>query len=149
MTAHPHPDPGLILRLRTALEAAPRVRLAVLFGSSVSGRMRPDSDVDVAILTAELDPDDAFEAMLNRELTLAARTDVDLIRIDRASTLLKRQIATGGVLLVPPEIIFRQRFKPDQTMIRLKFHNCTQFDGIDQWFSVCFERGRAVAIERL
>jgi predicted nucleotidyltransferase len=72
MTGHPHPDPDLIVRLRTAIGAAPRVRLAVLFGSSVSGRTRPDSDVDVAILTSEFDPDDSFEVTLSRELTLAA-----------------------------------------------------------------------------
>jgi predicted nucleotidyltransferase len=100
MTGHPHPDPDLIVRLRTAIGAAPRVRLAVLFGSSVSGRTRPDSDVDVAILTCEFDPDDSFEVTLSRELTLAARTEVDLIRLENASTVLKWQIATGGVLLV-------------------------------------------------
>ena len=76
------------------------VRLAILFGSAVSGRTRPDSDVDVAILTGRLEPDDSFEVTLGRDLTLAARTEVDLIRLEHASTVLKWQIATGGVLLV-------------------------------------------------
>jgi predicted nucleotidyltransferase len=100
MIAPLHPDPDLVARLRAVLCTYPPVRLAILFGSAVSGRTRPDSDVDVAILTGEVEPDDSLEVMLSRELTLAARTDVDLIRIENASTLLKWQIATGGVLLV-------------------------------------------------
>ena len=100
MIAPPHPDPDLVARLRAALRGCAPVRLAILFGSAVSGRTRPDSDVDVAILTGRSEPDDSFEVTLSRELTLAARTEVDLIRLEHASTVLKWQIATGGVLLV-------------------------------------------------
>jgi uncharacterized protein len=100
MIERPHPDPDLILRLRAALLAGPPVRLAMLFGSAASGRTRPDSDVDVAILMCESGTGDAPELRLSRALTLAARAEVDLIRIETASTLLKWQIATGGVLLV-------------------------------------------------
>jgi uncharacterized protein len=100
MIEQPPRDPDLIVRLRTALETGPPVRLAVLFGSAASGRTRPDSDVDVAILLGESDPAEPLELALSRTLTLAAGTEVDLIRIERASTLLKWQIATNGVLLV-------------------------------------------------
>jgi predicted nucleotidyltransferase len=100
MIAPSHPDPDLVARLRAALRRCPPVRLAILFGSSISRRTRPDSDVDVAILTGDVEPDYLLEVTLSRELTLAARTEVDLIRIENASTLLKWQIATGGVLLV-------------------------------------------------
>ena len=100
MIVQPYHDPDLIVRLRGALQTGPPVRLAVLFGSAASGRTRPDSDVDVAILIRWSDPAEPLEPTLSRNLTLAAGAEVDLIRIERASTLLKWQIATKGVLLV-------------------------------------------------
>ena len=40
----------LVERLAAPLGAGPPVRLAVLFGSAATGAVRPDSDVDVAVL---------------------------------------------------------------------------------------------------
>ncbi len=106
-------SPGLVERLQTALRKGPPVRLAVLFGSTVRGGTRPDSDVDVAILPVEPGLDDPDELALARELTLAARAEVDLVRLDTASTLLKWQVATTGVPLTeisPGEFVkFRAR----------------------------------------
>lgn len=93
-------DPALVARLRAALGARPRLLLAVLFGSASSGRDRADSDIDVAILAGPGGLDDPSELSLSRALALAGRANVDLIRIERASTLLRWQIATTGVLLV-------------------------------------------------
>ncbi len=91
--------PDLVERLQAVLRQGPPVRLAVLFGSTVRGGTRPDSDVDVAILPAGAGLDDEDELALARELTLAARAEVDLVRLDTASTLLKWQVATTGVPL--------------------------------------------------
>lgn len=46
-----------VSRLRAALATgdAPRLRLALLFGSSARGTPRPDSDLDVAIVPADGD----------------------------------------------------------------------------------------------
>jgi predicted nucleotidyltransferase len=93
-------DLVLAERLQKALNTVPLLRLAVLFGSAASGRNRTDSDVDLAILLREPDLDEPTELALARELTLAARTEVDLIRLDTASTLLKWQVATKGIALV-------------------------------------------------
>jgi predicted nucleotidyltransferase len=92
-------DPALVSRLQQALSSSPLVRLAVLFGSAAHGMNRAESDVDVAILATEADFDDSTEAALSRRLALAARAEVDLIRIEGASTLLRWQIATKGVVL--------------------------------------------------
>ena len=91
--------PELLERLQTALRGGPPVRLAVLFGSTVRAQIRPDSDVDIAILPDQSGLDDEDELSLARELTLAARAEVDLVRLDTASTLLKWQIATTGIPL--------------------------------------------------
>lgn len=75
------------------------IRLAVLFGSAASGRARPDSDVDVAVL-GEPELDAAAESRLTRTLSLATGRNVDLIRLPCASTLLKWQVASKGIPLV-------------------------------------------------
>ncbi len=90
----------LVGRLRAVLEKGPPLRLAILFGSAARGRSRLDSDVDVAVLVPESTLDDAGERTLGRELALAAGAELDLFRLERASTLLKWQIATTGVPLV-------------------------------------------------
>lgn len=91
-------DPILIARLRTALDGVGGIRLAVLFGSAASGRTRPDSDVDVAVL-GEHELDTGAESRLTQTLSLAAGRNVDLIRLQRASTLLKWQVASKGIPL--------------------------------------------------
>jgi uncharacterized protein len=91
-------DSGLIERLEAVLRRRP-VRLAVLFGSVASGKSRRESDVDVAILESEGDGGKDDQLTLTGELALAADADIDLVRIETASTLLKWQIATKGVLI--------------------------------------------------
>ena len=92
-------DPVLIARLGAVLRAGPPLRLAVLFGSAAVGRRRPDSDVDVAILTADpIDADRARDFIV--DLARAAEADVDLVDIDQAPTLLKWRIAVHGVPIV-------------------------------------------------
>jgi predicted nucleotidyltransferase len=91
-------DPELIAKLRGVFGAAPPLRLAVLFGSAALGRRRPDSDLDVAILT-----DGPLESDRTRDLIAdlagAADADVDLVSIDQAPTLLKWRIAVDGIPL--------------------------------------------------
>ena len=94
------PDPILVARLQSALRAAAPIGLAVLFGSTASGSNRPGSDIDVAILAGPTDVDESSELALSRALALAGRANVDLIRIERASTLLRWRIATMGVPLL-------------------------------------------------
>lgn len=88
----------LIETIRRVLADGPPLRLAVLFGSFATGRARLDSDVDIAILPYK-------DVALSVELDLAAQLsrvlarEVDLVRIDRASTLVQWQIARDGVLI--------------------------------------------------
>jgi predicted nucleotidyltransferase len=78
---------------------AGRVRLALVFGSWAKGQERADSDVDIAIGPIE---DLSLDAELGLAvlLTRALGRDVDLVRLDRASTLLRWEIARHGVVLV-------------------------------------------------
>lgn len=79
----------------------PRLKLAIRFGSTVEGRARSDSDVDIAVLA-------------ERELTLAEQSEVvaalaqrfqfpedriDLVDLQNASPLLQHEVAEKGELL--------------------------------------------------
>ena len=86
--------------LRSVLTDCSLVRLAILFGSHARDAARPGSDIDVGIiphdpqlaLTAELD--------LHARLERACGSPIDLVRLDRASTLLRWEAAVNSVVLV-------------------------------------------------
>jgi len=66
--------------LREALRGRQDVHLAVLFGSRARGRrVRPDSDVDIAVLGEE----DLDLLALGRDLSLATHHEVDVVNLAR------------------------------------------------------------------
>ena len=86
----------VIENLTRILEQAPRVRLAVLFGSAVKRTRRSDSDVDVGVSLergSDLSP-------LGVTLERAAGRPVDLVWLDTAPPLLRFEIACSGLVLV-------------------------------------------------
>lgn len=82
-------------RLLEVLAHFPGVTLAVLFGSSATGRQRPDSDLDIAVAASQ--PLTAAEKMALVE-ALAERTGrpVDLIDLKVAAGPLLGQIVRHG-----------------------------------------------------
>ncbi|HKY39680.1 MAG TPA: nucleotidyltransferase domain-containing protein [Polyangiaceae bacterium] len=97
--------------LKAALASGPRLRLAIVFGSGASGRMHQASDIDIAII-----PEDATlllreELRLQVELTRVAGRNVDLVRLDRAPTLVRYQVAKHGVALFESGPFEAARFK--------------------------------------
>jgi predicted nucleotidyltransferase len=104
-----------------ALRSGPPVRLAILFGSTARGTQRIDSDIDIGIVPK--DP----ELPLNEELTLQTELgrvsgrQVDLVRLDRASTLLRWQVVRYGRALVEAEPFAAARFTADTVAEYLDF----------------------------
>jgi predicted nucleotidyltransferase len=98
------PDPALVAGLRAALPREPRLRLAVLFGSAARGALRPDSDVDVGIVPYDANLTLAAELDLQTRLSAACGREAEIVRLDRATTLLRWQAALHGVPLLsdPP-----------------------------------------------
>lgn len=90
----------LIDEARGTLEAGPPLRLAVLFGSFAKQRARADSDLDIAILPR--DETLSLRAELELAAQLSSRTgrEIDLVRLDRATMLLRWEIAKHGILLI-------------------------------------------------
>jgi predicted nucleotidyltransferase len=71
----------------------------MLFGSAAAGEMRRESDVDIAILPEDPNLPLAMELRLQADLARVCQRDVNLVRLDRASTLVLWQIAKHGVVL--------------------------------------------------
>jgi uncharacterized protein len=94
------PESPLLDSLVAALRAGPRLRLAVLFGSAANGALRPDSDVDIAILPEDPGLPLSVELALTVGLSLSCGREVDLVRLDQAPTLVRWQVARHGRVLL-------------------------------------------------
>jgi predicted nucleotidyltransferase len=102
----------MIDRLKAVLEADPRVTYALVFGSAATGRVRADSDVDVAIGLAEgagLTPLE-IGALVAR-LEEAAGRPIDLVLLDEAPPgLAYRVFRDGRPMTVRSESALKARF---------------------------------------
>jgi predicted nucleotidyltransferase len=81
--------------IRQILDARADVRLAYVFGSTASGRARPSSDVDVAVLFEPVPGPRDLDALAT-DLEAAARRAVDLVVLNTAPPLLTHQIIKTG-----------------------------------------------------
>ena len=80
------------------------------FGSSVEGPLRPDSDLDYAVLAAApLDPVERFE--LQEHLAGLLRRSVDLVDLRRASTVMRMQVISRGVVVAVSDAVEKERFE--------------------------------------
>jgi uncharacterized protein YutE (UPF0331/DUF86 family)/predicted nucleotidyltransferase len=75
------------------------LRLAVLFGSTASGRAHAESDIHIAFLPTNPDLSLDEELAMQVDLTRAAGRDVDLVRLDHAPTLVRWHALRDGILL--------------------------------------------------
>jgi len=74
-----------------------KAELIYLFGSYASGKVRDDSDLDLAFLTSK-EIDDYQRFLTAQKLASKLNIDVDLIDLSRASTVFKAQIIQGKLL---------------------------------------------------
>ncbi|TCS95384.1 MULTISPECIES: type VII toxin-antitoxin system MntA family adenylyltransferase antitoxin [Tepidimonas] len=86
--------------LRAALHAAvPQATMAWLHGSAAQGRLRTDSDLDLAVwLPQPLSPTQWLQA--SAELSRRLQRDVDLLDLARANTLTQFIVLSRGRLLL-------------------------------------------------
>ena len=96
---------------RSLLEArVPGLVALYRFGSSVEGGLRPDSDLDYAVLARNrLDPVQRFE--IQEDLASCLRRPVDLVDLRSASTVLRAQVISRGVALVVRDPAEAERFE--------------------------------------
>ena len=84
-------------RARRFCAGLPGLRLAVLYGSAAQDRLRPDSDVDLAIA---FDEPLAYEelAVLGAELSRSMGRNAELVDLLAAGGLFLHEILSGGRL---------------------------------------------------
>lgn len=87
-------------QLTAALSSGPPLRFAMLFGSAAKGALRADSDIDIAIFPQDPHLPLATELALQAELVRVCGREVDLVRLDKATTLLRWHVVRHGHLLV-------------------------------------------------
>ncbi len=89
-------------RVRPVLTENRQVVAAYLFGSAAAGRLRPGSDMDIAVLldeaSGEIDRKMQLERLLP-PLCRALRHDVHLVFLNQASYLLRAQVIDKGMLI--------------------------------------------------
>jgi predicted nucleotidyltransferase len=86
-------------RLRQALEAFPEIRLAILFGSAVEGRLKPDSDLDIAVAAeCELPVEDRL--VIQDRLASTAGREIDLLDLQAVSGAILQQALSRSQLLI-------------------------------------------------
>lgn len=84
--------------------------LIILFGSGVKGNMRQDSDIDIAFLTDKKVTD--YEVfMAAQELAVKLGTNIDLVNLRQASTVLKAQIIGTGKIIYDKDPQKRMEFQ--------------------------------------
>lgn len=109
LTPAPPPETGhLVAALRAALEPFPHLLFGFLFGSAAAGRLRSDSDLDVALyqesmgmLEIEAERELEQEADIQVALERATQRNVELLNLNRApATVCAAAVLTGHPVLM-------------------------------------------------
>lgn len=84
--------------------------IVYLYGSCVSGRMHPESDIDIAFYTSETF--DSYTVFLKaQEIAQSLGRDVDLVQLRESSTVFQNQVITKGIVLYRKDEATRQNFE--------------------------------------
>ncbi len=98
---------GIVDTLRAAV---PGLIAVYLFGSAARGQRRQESDVDVAVLaTHPLAPETRWA--LQERLADQLHSDVDLVDLRVASTVMRAQVLASDRVLYETDTNVRQRFE--------------------------------------
>lgn len=103
------------------LAALPEAQAIYLFGSAAKGRMRDDSDVDVAVLLPHVRAKELGSLALSDlafDLMKALRRDVDLVNLRLVSTVLQKQVIENGIVLFCANDYAREEFE----MLTISFY---------------------------
>ena len=110
------------------LERFPHLTFAVLFGSAASGRLRPDSDVDVAVYGAsagrlEVEQERELDREIEIQITLerATQRNVELLVLNRAPATVCAAALTSGRVVLIRDAAFYSRYFLAVTSVAIDF----------------------------
>lgn len=89
--------------VETALAGEPGIKVALVYGSAAAGKMRPGSDVDVAVLFDRPLDMEARLALWGK-LTDALRREVDLVDLYDLGGEILHQILTKGRVVIKNDV---------------------------------------------
>ena len=96
----------------SALQGSADVVFAYLFGGLARGKVRPLSDVDMAVyLAASADPVAAKISLFDQLTDALETTELDLVLLNSAPTSLAGRILTDRVVLVDKDPFVRHRYE--------------------------------------
>lgn len=95
--------------IREFLQRTVEPYLIILFGSAARNRLRPDSDIDLAFLS-DLEFSDYDNMIHAGELADLIGRNVDLIDLNKASTVFKAQIIGKGKVIYSRDELRRKIF---------------------------------------
>ena len=109
-------DPSSIQRaIARALSKRREIQAGYVFGSGATGRTRPDSDLDVAVLLGKpLDPARSVDYRLKLMTDLGAalhRSDIQIVILNHATPLLAHRVLSRGKLVFERSAAARVRFQ--------------------------------------
>ena len=90
---------GIETTLRSTVEEFLDVVLVVLFGSTVSGRLRNDSDIDIAIAGNSPFSWDRLQE-IRTALSKALHREIDLVDLNVSEGMIRHQALTKGRVIV-------------------------------------------------
>jgi predicted nucleotidyltransferase len=101
--------------ITSLLKNRPEVQAAYLFGSVATGRARPDSDIDVAVLVSRRimrrDPFKYRVDLMTDLMRVLNRNDVDLVLLNEAPPLLAHRVLSKGKLILEHSASARVAFQ--------------------------------------
>ena len=108
----------IIATIRGVMEAVPHISFTYLFGSSVSGRLRNDSDIDVAIFAdaggaIEIESGRIVKGEVDIQIAIERATgrNVDLLVMNRApATVCASALLTGRAVTIRDTALFTRFF---------------------------------------
>lgn len=106
-------EPAVAEQVRRALRAHPEIAFAILFGSAAEEKLRPHSDIDLAVrFSPESRPDGWEYGGLLASLEDALKRRVDLVDLERTrSTVLRLEVSKGVLVKGDEEEMIRTRVR--------------------------------------
>jgi len=104
-------------RIEKYVSSHKNIAVIYLFGSAATGKMRPSSDIDIAVMSTS--GINGFERItMETELSNLLHMDVDLVVFHQAQALLQHQILKYGHLLYEGDASVRVK---QETMARREY----------------------------
>jgi len=96
------------------LKHQPQIQAIYLFGSAAKNQLRPDSDIDIAVLLPyqiAKNNENLFMTPLRHELENEVQRDVDLINLRQVSTVFQYIIVNSGEIIHCADKVERHTFE--------------------------------------